>query len=148
MTLALATRAALRRDLARDEGRVRHVYKDSLGYLTVGVGRLVDQRKGGGLRESEIDFLLDNDIDEAIEDVQSLPAWQAVKNDPVRSRALLNMRFQLGADGLRGFRNSLAMIASRDWARAGANLRASKWYRQTPQRAERVIRMIETGVAP
>ena len=44
--------------LRRDEGRVRHAYQDHLGYWTIGVGRLIDQRKGGGLSEDEIDYLL------------------------------------------------------------------------------------------
>jgi lysozyme len=33
--------------LRREEGEVLHVYKDHLGYLTIGVGRLIDKRKGG-----------------------------------------------------------------------------------------------------
>jgi lysozyme len=31
--------------LTRDEGRVRHAYQDHLGFWTIGVGRLIDQRK-------------------------------------------------------------------------------------------------------
>lgn len=140
--------AEMRRDLQRDEGRVRHAYQDHLGYLTIGVGRLIDRRRGGGLTDAEIDYLLDNDIRECIKDIEALPAWRAVSDDPVRARALINMRFQLGGEGLRGFTNSLAHIAAKNWVRAGANLRQSKWYRQTPERAERVIRMIETGRSP
>lgn len=134
-------------ELSRDEGRIAHAYNDHLGYVTVGVGRLLDRRKGGKLSDDEIDMLLANDIRRAIADVETLPAWQAVKNDPVRARALVNMRFQLGAAGLRGFKNSLAKIAERDWKGAAANLRKSLWAKQTPERAERVIRMIETGKA-
>lgn len=137
----------LARELERDEGRVPHAYQDHLGYWTIGIGRLVDKRKGGRLRDDEIDYLLANDIREAIADIADLPAWQAVKNDPVRARALLNMRFQLGGAGLRGFVNSLRFIAAKDWGRAADNLRQSKWFQQTPARAARVIRMIETGVA-
>lgn len=133
------------KDLRRDEGVVPHAYQDHLGFWTIGVGRLVDKRKGGRLTDEEIDYLLTNDINECIADLQSLPAWQAVKDDPVRARALLNMRFQLGGAGLRGFKNSLAYIAAKNWKQAAANLRKSKWFQQTPQRAGRVIKMIETG---
>lgn len=135
-------------DLRRDEGVEPSAYQDHLGFWTIGVGRLIDKRKGGRLTDEEIDYLLANDIRACIADVDELPAWQAVKDDPVRARALLNMRFQLGATGLRGFKNSLARIAAKQWAAAGAALRQSKWYTQTPKRAERVIRMFETGVAP
>ena len=134
-------------DLERDEGRVPHAYQDHLGFWTIGIGRLIDRRKGGRLTDAEIDHLLENDIRVAIADIADLPAWQAVKDDPVRARALLNMRFQLGGAGLRGFTNSLRLIAAKDWAGAGHNLRQSLWRKQTPARAERVIRMIETGTA-
>ncbi|MFC4727357.1 glycoside hydrolase family protein [Coralloluteibacterium thermophilus] len=134
-------------ELRRDEGVVPHAYQDHLGYWTIGVGRLIDKRKGGRLTDAEINLLLANDIAACRSDLADLPAWRAVQDDPVRARALINMRFQLGGAGLRGFTNSLAMIERRDWAAAGANLRNSLWYRQTPTRAERVIRMIETGRA-
>lgn len=135
-------------DLRRDEGTIPHAYQDHLGFWTIGTGRLIDKRKGGKLSDDEINFLLVNDIKACIADVDELPAWQAVKTDPVRARALLNMRFQLGGAGLRGFTNSLAKIAAKDWQGAGANLRKSRWYQQTKARAERVIRMIETGHPP
>jgi lysozyme len=140
-------RKGLAVDLERDEGRIPHAYQDHLGYWTIGIGRLIDKRKGGKLSNDEIDYLLDNDIRAGIESVANLPAWQAVKGDPVRARGLLNMRFQLGLAGLLGFRNSLALIAAKDWHAAAMNLRASTWAKQTPERAERVIRMIETGRA-
>jgi lysozyme len=53
---------SLRRMLEDEEGRVPHAYPDSLGYWTIGVGRLIDRRKGGGLSDDEIDYLLANDI--------------------------------------------------------------------------------------
>ena len=134
-------------DLERDEGRVPHAYQDHLGFWTIGIGRLIDRRKGGRLSNDEIDYLLANDIRAVIADIADLPAWQAVKDDPVRARALLNMRFQLGGAGLRGFTNSLALIAARNWPAAARNLRQSLWRQQTPARAERVIRMIEAGRA-
>lgn len=33
--------------LTSDEGRVPHAYQDHLGYWTIGVGHLIDRRKGG-----------------------------------------------------------------------------------------------------
>jgi lysozyme len=49
--------------LRYDEGVKEYAYTDSEGYLTIGVGRLIDRTKGGKLSEDEIDYLLDNDID-------------------------------------------------------------------------------------
>ena len=139
--------AAAKKHLEAEEGRVPYAYKDSVGLWTIGVGRLIDKTKGGRLTDAEIDFLLANDIREKAAAIKDWPAWQRVKDDPVRATALLSMAFQLGVDGLAAFKNSLAAIANGAWATAAANLRASKWATQTPNRAKRVIAMIETGRA-
>jgi lysozyme len=131
-------------ELIRDEGVVPTAYMDSLGYWTIGVGRLIDKRKGGGLSREEIEFLLVNDITKVVKQLdERLVWWRKLSN--VRQRALINMAFNLGIDGLLGFKNSLELIRTGQWKKAGTNLRASKWYTQVKQRAERVIKMIEEG---
>lgn len=133
--------------LEQEEGRVNHAYKDHLGYLTIGVGRLIDERRGGRLSDAEIDMLLANDIREKMDAIADWPAWQAVKDDPVRATGLLSMAFQLGVEGLGAFHNSLQLIANKQWREAATNLQQSLWARQTPERAQRVIRMISMGLA-
>lgn len=132
-------------ELRRDEGVVKHAYQDHLGFWTVGVGRLIDERRGGGLSDEEINMLLENDIRRCAESIKNWPATAAVRDDPVRYRALLNMRFQLGEAGLLKFTNSLRAIAAKRWTDAAYNLRQSLWYRQTPDRAERVIQQFLRG---
>lgn len=135
----------LTEQLRRDEGEVLHAYKDSLGYWTLGVGRLVDERKGGGITKEESAYLLANDIQrKTIEVLAALP-W-AERLDPVRFNVLLNMGFQLGVDGLLGFKNTLALIKAGDYARASDNMKLSKWHVQTPERADRLRTQITTGV--
>jgi lysozyme len=131
-------------ELRRDEGMVRHAYQDHLGYWTIGIGRLIDKRKGGGIAEHEAAYLLKSDIAKVqLQLDQNLPWWRDL--DPVRQRALQNMAFQLGLTGLLKFRNSLAAIKAGEWERAVANLRRSLWVKQTPARAGRVIEMFRTG---
>lgn len=136
--------------LRREEGSVPHVYNDHLGYATIGVGRLVDKRKGGRLRESEIDLLLTNDICEALDGIAKhpkiAPAWAKVKDNPARACAMLSMAFQMGVEGLGKFTTTLGRIAAGDFAGAAASARDSLWARQTPERAARVTKMLETGV--
>lgn len=131
--------------LEGEEGRIRSAYQDHLGYWTIGIGRLVDKRKGGGLSDAEINLLLANDIAAKAEAMKDWPSWQAVSDDPVRGTALLSMCFQMGPQGLAGFKNSLALVAQKRWADAAANILKSKWAQQTPARAKRVAAMIETG---
>lgn len=131
--------------LNRDEGREKFVYKDSLGYYTIGVGRLVDKEKGGGLRDDEINYLLRNDIEDRINALtRALPWFQNL--DDARKGVLLNMAFQLGTEGLLKFKNTLAMVQARDYAGASAGMLMSKWATQTPERAKRLSIQMLTRV--
>lgn len=140
-----AETALLIAELERDEGRVLHAYTDSLGYLTIGIGRLIDKRKGGGISNAEADMLKRNDIARFRRELDArMPWWR--KLDPVRQRAVQNMAFQMGVGALAGT-NTFATIEAGDYKRAAALLRQWKWAQQTPARAARVIKMIETGKA-
>lgn len=132
------------RQLRGDEGVVKHAYRDHLGYLTIGVGRLIDERKGGGLRDHEIDYLLRSDIDERIDELtRRVPWWQNL--DDARKGVLLNMSFQLGVDGLLGFKNTLEMVRKGHYDLAAAGMLNSLWAKQTPERAKRLSEQMRTG---
>lgn len=128
-----------------EEGRVRHAYQDHLGFWTIGIGRLIDKRKGGGLSNAEIDYLLQNDIREkTAELVRALPWFSDL--DPVRKDTLVAMAFQMGTEGLLGFKNTLEMVRSGDYKAAGRGMMNSRWAQQTPIRAERMARQMESGL--
>lgn len=134
----------LTKELRRDEGVVPFAYQDHLGYWTIGVGRLIDKRKGGGLSDAEIDFLLSNDIDRFEKQLIDALPWYG-RLDEVRQRVLVNMAFNLGIGGLLGFKNTLAMIERGDYAGAAKGMLASKWAGQVGERAKRLATMMETG---
>lgn len=130
--------------LVRDEGRKRAAYQDHLGFWTIGVGRLIDERKGGGLRDDEINYLLRNDIEDRVEALtRALPWFQDL--DDARKGVLLNMAFQMGTAGLLGFKNTLEQIRQGDYREAAAMMMQSKWATQTPERARRLAKQMETG---
>jgi lysozyme len=135
----------LERQLRADEGVKPCVYKDHLGYETIGVGRLVDYRKpGAGLRPDEITYLLHNDIDDRIEALtRRLPWFQNL--DDARRGVLLNMSFQLGVDGLLGFTTTLGHVERGDYDLAASQMLQSKWAQQTPARAKRMSEQMRTG---
>ena len=136
--------ANLTDQLRRDEGCVLHAYPDHLGFLTLGIGRLIDRRKGGGITSEEADYLLANDIRRKTGEVIVALPW-AAHIDPVRFAVLQNMCFQMGIAGLLGFKNTLRFIEDGDYTRAGDNMRKSKWHSQTPARCERLIRQLISG---
>jgi len=135
----------LKKQLTRDEGVVEHAYQDHLGYWTIGVGRLVDKRKGGKLRPSEIDFLLENDIADRIAALTAKLPW-FTKLDEARQGVLVNMSFQMGVLGLLGFKNTLKMVETGQYENAANGMLQSLWARQTPERAKRLSEQMRTGI--
>lgn len=139
----MSARSIALRQLKSDEGTVLHAYEDHLGYLTIGTGRLIDQRRGGGISQQESDYLLRNDIEAVYNDLASFRWFDRL--DAVRQAALINMRFQLGYSGFRGFRLMIAALERGEYTLAAQHALSSQWAGQTPRRAERVARMIRTG---
>lgn len=135
--------------LKRDEGEKkaagRHVvYPDSLGYWTIGIGRLVDARRGGGLSDHEAEYLLSNDVHRCARQLSDKLPWFSGL-DQARRGALINMAFQLGVNGLLGFKKSLSLMASGYYKAAADEFLRSSWAKQTPARARRVTEQIRTG---
>jgi lysozyme len=135
----------LTRQLKGDEGVKPCVYLDHLGWKTIGVGRLVDDRKpGAGLRQIEIDFMLRNDIEDRINALSQKLTWFQDLDD-ARRGVLLSMSFQMGVDGLLGFKNTLKMIEQGNYEAAADGMLNSLWAKQTPARANRMAEQMRTG---
>jgi lysozyme len=135
----------IKKQLTIDEGVEESAYQDSLGFWTIGVGRLIDKRKGGKLSDDEIEYLLHNDVNRKYAELIRVLPW--IKGlDEARQGALLNMAFQLGVEGLSKFKNSLAFIKAGDYKKASENLMLSLWAKQTPNRAKKMAKQIETGI--
>lgn len=138
---------ALKTRLTLAEGRVRWAYQDSEGYWTIGIGHLIDHRKGGGLPDDVIDALYMYDAAEKFGDLDAvLPWWRDL--DDARQRVVAELAFNMGAHGVAGFPNFCAAMKANDWATAGAELKNSKAYTQEPRRFDYLIAVITTGQTP
>lgn len=130
--------------LKRDEGCKLQAYQDHLGYLTIGIGRLIDQRRGGGISQDEAEYLLKNDVTRVRHEfAHSLPWFKDL--DEARQGALINMAFQLGISGLLAFKQTLSLISRGAYMAASQEMLKSKWAEQTPARAQRLSKQILTG---
>ena len=134
----------LKSQLLREEGVESCAYQDSLGYWTIGVGRLIDSRKGGGLSNDEIDFLLDNDIKIKTREVLLALPWMPRLSEP-RQAVLIGMAFQIGIGGLLKFKRMLGSIEDGQYVEAAEEMVKSRWAMQTPKRAYRMAQQMETG---
>lgn len=133
-------RNRLMRTLERHEGFRSDPYRCTSGKLTIGIGWNIEDVP---MRYSEARFRLRNDVDECVDDLRKL-----LKNfddlPEMIQEVLVNMRFQLGGGGLRGFSNMLGAVRGWDFERMKKEMKDSAWYRQTTNRAEELIHDVET----
>ena len=134
----------LEQELTIDEGNIPHAYPDDRGFLTIGIGRLIDARKGGRLSPDEIMLLFTNDVANHTADIFKALPWAQTLNDG-RQRALVNMCFQMGIQGVLQFHAMLASMEAGDFESAARQALESDWAEQTPNRAARVAELIKTG---
>ena len=134
-------RVQLIEELKRDEGVVLTLYICSAGKNTIGVGRNVDDR---GITEDESDYLLGNDIDLCVDELENNFTWYKNLSD-ARQRVLVNMCFNLGLTRLLGFKKFLAALEAEDWDRAAEEMLDSKWAVQVGPRSTRLRDLLLEG---
>ena len=123
------------------EGVEKTVYNDSEGIPTIGVGRNLRDR---GLSDDEIDYLLSNDIDIVVDELDKvMPWWKDL--DEVRQRVLCDLVFNLGMPRFSGFKKSISYMKQQMWDQAADELLDSKWARQVGRRAQTLSEMMRTG---
>lgn len=142
--------------LRRDEGVLLYVYDDAtgkpicsgdkvIGYPTIGIGRLIDLRKGGGITQEEAEYLLQNDIARRVRELAICLPW-INQLDEARHGVLVNMSFQLGTAGLMAFKKTLKYVQDGKYMAAANEMLHSKWAEQTPERAARLAKQMMTGI--
>ena len=125
------------------EGVVPHAYQDSRGYWTIGVGRLIDEKLGGGLSDSEIDYLLANDIKRCRKEAEEY-SWFNKLNEP-RQAVILSMLFNLGKPNFDKFKNMQAAMEEGDHMTASNEMLDSRWAGQIGRRAIEMSEMMQSG---
>jgi len=121
------------------EGVEQKAYLCSAGYITIGVGRNLEDR---GLSDAEIEFLLDNDVIIVENELtKAFPWWKDMSE--IRQRVLADMAFNMGVPRLKGFKNALAAMKEGDYAEAADEMMDSIWAKQVGTRAARLAHMME-----
>lgn len=133
----------LTNELILDEGIRLKPYKDTSTppRSTIGVGRNLDD---AGISEIEAKFMLGNDIDNVIIQLNNNLPWYVKLND-VRQRVLANMCFNLGIHSLLGFTHMLKAMQDENFEEAARQMESSLWAKQVGARALRLIFMMRSG---
>lgn len=124
-----------------DEAVRAKPYKDTVGKLTIGVGRNLDDV---GLRPDEIDYLLDNDVRVAEGDARTLFTNFPTLSDN-RKAVLVNMSFNLGRERLAQFHMFRQAVLAEDFSKAADEMLDSAWAKQVGLRAARLSKMMREG---
>tara|TARA_R110000796_G_scaffold42012_9_gene104164 strand:+ start:3452 stop:3865 length:414 start_codon:yes stop_codon:yes gene_type:complete len=124
--------------LKRHEGVRNHIYTDSLGYQTIGVGRNIQN----GISDKEIDFLLLNDMERVISELENNFNWFS-DMEWARRDAIINIAFNLGITRLLLFKKALNAMSQKDYSKASNEFMDSLWSQQVGSRAVELCDMIE-----
>ena len=134
----------LKKDIMFEEGVKYEVYNDHLGYKTFGVGHLVratdpenEMEVGTPVSKERVDECFEVDLYVAINDAEKF--CDGIEVDDNIKECVTHMVFQLGLPRLNKFRNFKQALVDGDIAKAQEEMKDSLWYRQTTNRAERLI---------
>ena len=88
-------------------------------------------------------MLLAHDIQDCEQDLKQFRWFDRL--DPVRQKVVLDMRFNLGPGGFRGFSKMIAALERDDYDTAADEMVDSAWYHQVGNRSKRLVAMMRTG---
>lgn len=161
------SKLSIERQLQYDEGFKLVLYRDTENKWTVGIGHLVSndpsisKAKAIALLEQELKTVLNTEgrithaeaswlfqrdllkVQQGIAKASFYSVYQGL--DEVRQSAIQNMCFQLGISGVSQFNKTLNFLSSGNYEAAAMEGLNSKWGRQTPNRARRVMETLRTG---
>lgn len=127
--------------IADDEGYREFPYRCTSGKLTIGYGYNLD----AGMPEDEAHLLMRYRLSKLLAWAEGRFPWFNRLSAP-RKQVILSMAYQMGVNGLLGFRHMLAALADGDFDRAAKEMLDSKWaLRDSPARAARLAEMMKNG---
>jgi len=134
----------LKQLLIKDEGEVNHVYRDSEGWLTIGVGHLVDERKGGKISHAAAMFILDEDIAEKLGQCERAFDWFDELSEN-RKIVIVSMVFNMGLSNFKEFKRTIVYIENKEYDEASIEMLDSTWSNQVGSRAAELSNLMRVG---
>ena len=152
MSLSKDGKLELINELKREEGFRDRVYQCSEGVDTIGYGFNVkylskdDLALNGGfiepMSEDVATKILEAKVSKLIKSVDEVYSW--IDNLPeVVKIGIYDMIYQLGIKGFGSFVNTQKYLKLLDYPKAIENIKNSKWAKQTPRRANNLIKRLE-----
>ena len=136
----------LKARIKKHEGYRDTIYKDSLGFSTIGYGHLVLQtdryEKGVTYRKKDLEKVFNTDFNTAKSN-----ANQLIEGLPIHHKAkcvIIEMVFQLGMGGVSKFKKMWKALKQNNYQIASEEMLDSRWAKQTPKRAEELSNVMKS----
>ncbi|MEI6745736.1 MAG: glycoside hydrolase family protein [Methylococcaceae bacterium] len=143
--------------LKRHEGFRATCYKCTAGKLTIGYGYNLEANPLK-LRASEVEDMIENGITRHFAEILlTMMVCEITKTlqvkiegfeklDEARRWVLINMCYNMGLNGLLGFKNTLEFIRKGNYESAAYNMMKSKWAAQVKGRASELAKIMRDGI--
>lgn len=131
----------LTENLRRHEGLRLDPYKDTVGKLTIGYGRNLEDK---GISKTEAEILLSNDAREVIDEARTIfdniDFWTLN-----RQYVVCNMLFNMGKPTFLEFVKMISALEKGNFQLAAKEMLDSKWAAQVGYRAQELAFLMEAG---
>jgi lysozyme len=142
-------------EIKRHEGEVLEIYKDSLGYKTLGIGHLCQPNDpeygwevGTKVSQEVVDMYYEDDFNKHLaEAIHVFGTEEAFYNLPQDiQHVLVNMCFNLGGTRLSKFKNMLKACREHDWKQMSIEMEDSRWFKQVGRRSLELQEMVLNSI--
>ena len=133
---------SLKLRIKKNEGFLSRSYKDQLGNYTIGYGHLIRKKEvilfKKQFKVSFFQNLFENDFKTALDDYNK--HFRKYSFSQNIKELIVEMIFQMGIQNVLTFKKTLRYIKKNNKFLASLEMIDSAWYKQTPLRAENLIK--------
>jgi lysozyme len=140
-------------NLKDEEGERLVAYTDTRGYTTVGIGHCCssnpvkpiigrDVKVGQSISPIESEKIFNHDLLGVLNDLQKLSFFKSLTES--QQYVLISLAWNLGFPGLTKFRHFLDALEAHEVDEAVKELKNSRWFHQVPNRANKLIKLLES----
>ena len=134
----------LKERIKEHEGFVPRIYKDSLGFATIGYGHLVKEgeqwEEGKEYSKEQLEHVFKTDFNNAVGQATGL--MDGMNLDDKAREVIIEMVFQLGVGGVGKFKKMWEALRNKDYGEASFQMMDSRLAKQTPNRAESLSKVM------
>ena len=132
--------------IKKHEWFVPKIYKDSLGFPTIGYGHLVlpeeQWEEGKEYSKEQLEHVFKTDFNNAVGQATGL--MDGMNLDDKAREVIIEMVFQLGVGGVGKFKKMWEALRKKDYGEASFQMMDSRWAKQTPNRAESLSKVMRS----